>query len=95
MRRAVPCEAMLRPERRDARWRAMRRVRPSGPLSIVHCPFSIIPCSSHTAKLQHGGGEIKHLAKTMPRAPRFLLRRRCTALIVNRLAANGQNGLTG
>ena len=90
MRCAVPCEAMLRPERRDARWRAMRRVRPSGPLSIVH--YLLFP---HTAKLQHGGGEIKHLAKTMPRAPRFLLACRRSALIVNRLVANGQNRLTG
>ena len=47
------------------------------------------PSPSHTAKLQHGGGEIKHLAQTAPRGPRFLLHRRCSALIVNRLAANG------
>ena len=29
------------------------------------------PSPSHTAKLQHGGGEIKHLAQTAPRGPRF------------------------
>ena len=39
------------------------------PLSIIHSPFPILP--SHTAKLQHGGGEIKNLAPTAPRGPRF------------------------
>ena len=39
------------------------------PLSIIHYPFPILP--SHTAKLQHGEGEIKHFAQTMPRGPRF------------------------
>ena len=49
-------------------------------------PFAFAFCLS---KLQRRGGEIKHLAQTMPHAPRFRLRRRCSALIVNRLAANG------
>ena len=87
--------------RSDAPPRATRRARPSGPLSILHCPLSIMNCPfwlrfstqaslraersilhcplsiihspspSHTAKLQHGGGEIKHLAQTAPRGPRF------------------------
>ena len=52
-------------------------------------PFAFAFCLS---KLQRRGGEIKHLAQTMPHAPRFLLRRRCSALIVNHLVANGQKG---
>ena len=39
--------------------------------SILHCPFSIVSSPSHTAKLQHGGGKIKHLTQTAPRGPRF------------------------
>ena len=79
MRSETPTRAV----RSDAPPRATRRTQPSGPLSIVH--YLLFP---HTAKLQHGGGEIKHLAQTMLRAPRFLLPRRRTALIVNRLVAN-------
>ena len=74
-----PSDAMLCPERRVV------------PARAVHCPLSILHylLFPHTAKLQHGGGEIKHLTQTAPRGPRFLPRRRRTALIVNRLVANG------
>ena len=94
--RDAPCEAMRRPERRDARWRATRRARPSGPLSIVHCPLSIIhyPLSIISCFLtlqSYNTGEAKSSiwAKRCRAAPRFLPRRRCSALIVNRLVANG------
>ena len=82
MRRAVPCEAMLRPERRVVPGRAVH-----SPLSIVHSPLFLLPLTLQS----YNTGEAKSsIWRKQRRAARvFLLAFRRSALIVNRLAANG------
>ena len=82
MRRAVPCEAMLRPERRAVPGRAVH-----SPLSIVHSPLFLLPLTLQS----YNTGEAKSsIWRKQRRAARvFLLACRRSALIVNRLVANG------
>ena len=98
----APCEAMRRAVRRDAPPRATRcevaseascpaeRSIVHCPLSIVHCPLSLV--SSH-CKVTTRDGRNQAFGPNDAARPRvFLLRRRCSALIVNHLVANGQKG---
>ena len=103
MLRAVPCEAMLRPERRVVPGRAVHcplsivhcpfllRFSTQASLraerSIVLCPFSFFPLTLQS----YNTGEAK--SRIWPRQRRAarvsLLACRRSALIVNRLVANG------
>ena len=108
MRRAKRCAAPCRAKRcsapSDASCPAERSILapllyasvPSGravhsPLSIVHSPLFLLPLTLQS----YNTGEAKSsIWPKRCRAPRvFLLRRRCSVFIVNRLVANGQKGL--
>ena len=82
-------DAPRRAVRSDALPRATRRARPSGPLSIVHCPFSIISCFLTLQSYNTGEAKSSIWRKQRRAARVFLLACRRSALIVNRLAANG------
>ena len=95
MRRAKRCAAPCRAKRcsapSDASCPAERSIV-NYELSIVHCPLSIISCFLTLQSYNTGRAKSRIFPKRCRAARVFLLRRRCSVFIVNRLVANGQNG---